>query len=185
MPALRRRSVTSSSVLLERFCGDALFPVQKVTPFLSSAPSSDGGTLLNLELECGPAIEEKAPEAERIGRRGLACEVWIPIEDATLASLEDLRVKVPWRSLDARGVRHSLYVFEHEDLWAIDVRIRHDVAQRFHLRLKGRTRDPNHYSGGVPETQVIIDAVFDVELRARSAPGKKRTPAKRRVRTMG
>lgn len=123
-----------------------------MTPFVSAAPASDGGVLLNLEFVCGPAMEEEAPQAERIGRRGLVCEVWIPIEDVTLASLENLRVKVPWRSLDGRGARHSLYVFEQ-------------VNQRFEV-VEGVLREMSEQmvmqSRGI---KVAIEARTNIEKR--------------------
>lgn len=156
----------TSMVKLERFCGDAVFPVRDVEVYVSRPRADErGGVLLNLEINCGKATRERAPEGEKLGWTCPVVEVWIPVPDATAAALDDLRVKIPWRAFEPRDARHRLYVFEHEDLWNLDVRIRHLRGRTCQLSLVGTARDPNHYSGKKPSTRVTAEARFTLEPR--------------------
>lgn len=141
-----------------------MFPVRSVAVYVSRPrDGEEGGVLLNLELHCGKASEEVVPDGEQTGWTRPMVEVWVPVPDATPRALHDLRVTIPWSYLAARDARHRLYVFEHEDLWNLDVRLRHVEGPVCHVSLTGTARDPNHYDGSKPEATVHAEADFELE----------------------
>ncbi|MEZ4401203.1 MAG: hypothetical protein R3B06_14350 [Kofleriaceae bacterium] len=156
---------------MDRFCGRAVFPVEGVEVYVSEPDEGEpGGVLLNLELRCGPATSEEAPEDERIGWTRPGVEVWIPVPAVTADALAELTVHVPWPYLDARDARHRLYVFEHEDLWDLEVRFGGVVAGMCQVVIVATAQDPNHYDGSKPPSTVTVAAWFALPGAGQAEP---------------
>lgn len=149
------------TVRLERFCGRAVFPVLGVGVYVSEPDDGEpGGVLLNLEVRCGGAIFEDAPEGERLGWTKPGVEVWIPVPAVARSALTGHTARVPWRHLEARDARHRLYVFEHEDLWDLRVEFGRIADGWCQVSILATATDPNHYDGSKAATTVIVDTRF-------------------------
>lgn len=150
---------------LERFCGYSIHPISDVEVYIDR-PSENAGhgdgskILINLEIHCAEATVEDVPEDESLGRMEPIIEVWIPVDALSKDGLEEKTVTIRWPYLRERDARHRLYVFEHEDLWALTVQFREVMGNLCAFELSGTARDPNHYSGDKPETTVLVIGSF-------------------------
>lgn len=144
-----------NQIKIQRFCGFSVHPVVDVEVYVDYGSP----TLLNLEIKCGSASKEEAPEGEACGWTSPTVEVWVPVPSLEPAELDEHSVEVPWVYLSERDAKNRLYVFEHEDLWNIHVKF--EVHSGLILvAFEGQARDPNHYTGDRPDARVSGRAQF-------------------------
>ena len=144
-----------NQIRLQRFCGVQEHPVERVELYVDYGSP----TLLAVELWCGPASSDTAPEGERCGWAKPNLTLWLPVPSLEPAELDELSIVVPWTYLAARDARQRLYVFEHEGLWDIRARLAIHGGEVV-LRFTALARDPNHYGGDKPDTRVSGSARF-------------------------
>lgn len=149
------------TVRLERFCGRVVFPVLGVEVYVGEPDDGEpGGVLLNLEVRCGGAISEEAPEGETLVWTRPGVEVWIPVPAITASALTGPTARVPWRELEARDARHWLDVFEHEDLRDLQVEFGRAADGWCQVSIAATATAPNHHDGSKPATTVFVDTRF-------------------------
>lgn len=102
---------------------------------------------------------DTAPEGDQCGWASPSLTLWLPVPSLEPAELDDFQVIVPWTYLAERDARQRLYVFEHEGLWDIDAHFEVRGGQVL-LRFTALARDPNHYRGDKPDTQVSGSCSF-------------------------
>lgn len=157
-----RALLTEPNLLrIDRFCGRHVFPIVKVEPWVCEPGVVGQPLLLNLEFKTGQSIEDTAPEGEQLSSRRPRLEVWVPVPDLEPATLDDLKVHIPWDYLEARDALNRFYVFEHESWHSIDVHLQ-VLDGRIHITCQGKGQDPNHYDGTKPEARIQLSAWFDL-----------------------
>ena len=151
------------TMTLHRFNGEEAYPVASAT--IEQHKDGDGRYAVTFRAEAHGAPLRTLPDTESLRAEPFA-EVTLHLPKPPALVLTPGRTfSLPKGYDEASGEYHTnFYYCEHEPMDNNEVAVLERDGLRVRVRLTGTTLDVNFYDGSKPDTKVVVEADFTLQL---------------------